>query len=54
MWKGEERVTGTTLEIESMGADGARRMIAYAASIATAGLLYIMWQGIVAKHGDQK
>jgi hypothetical protein len=41
IWKGGERNTGTTLEIESMN-NGAYRVIAFAASIATAGLLYMI------------
>jgi hypothetical protein len=42
-WKGEERVTGTTLEIDDMGLNkGAHRVITALASIATASLLYLI------------
>lgn len=41
-WKGEERVTGTTLEIDDMGTDAAYRVITGVVSIATASLLYLI------------
>ena len=42
VWKGDDRATGTTLEIDSFEVNGAIRMITYTASIVTAGLLYLM------------
>lgn len=44
VWKDEERVTGTTLEIDEMDLTkkGAYRVITAVASIASASLLYIL------------